>query len=86
MWDDSTTTFCPGSTQFDLSAYKRFPFGEKRWVQVRADFFNAFNHPAFSVGAPPNGQGTQSITASTYGQLVYAYAPRSMTISLKVAF
>jgi hypothetical protein len=54
--------------------------------QVRADFFHAFSHPAFAVGAPPNGRGTQSITAPTYGRLVYACPPRSMTVSLKRAF
>jgi hypothetical protein len=72
----------PGSTQFDLSAYKRFPFGEKRWVQLRADYFNAFNHPNFTIG----GTGVQTLTQSTYGQLVGAYPPRNLVLSLKVAF
>jgi hypothetical protein len=49
----------PGLLNFDISAFKRFPFGEKRWVQFRTDFFGAFNHPEFSAGQ------TQAVTAST---------------------
>jgi hypothetical protein len=32
----------PGLTNFDISAFKRFPFGEQGWVQLRTDFFSAF--------------------------------------------
>jgi hypothetical protein len=77
----------PGSSQFDISAYKRFPFGEKRWVQLRADFFNALCHSNFAVGAPSSAaMGAQAISQSTYGQLVYAYPPRNLMLSLKLAF
>ena len=38
----------PGFFQWDLSAMKNFPVGEKVTVQFRADFFNILNHPNFA--------------------------------------
>jgi Carboxypeptidase regulatory-like domain/TonB dependent receptor len=43
----------PGFVQWDLSAMKNFPIGEKVTLQFRADFFNILNHPNF--GNPNNG-------------------------------
>jgi hypothetical protein len=37
---------------FDLSIFKNFKFGESsRSIQLRADFFNAFNHPQYVPGS-----------------------------------
>ncbi len=69
----------PGSANFDLSAFKRFPFGEQRWVQFRTDFFNAFNHPNFTTG-------NQALTSSTFGQLTTATSARLIQMSLQVVF
>lgn len=55
-----------GLVNFDLSAFKRFPFGEKRFVQFRADFFNAFNHARFQVGA------SRAVTSATCGRITLA--------------
>jgi outer membrane receptor protein involved in Fe transport len=71
--------WAPGAANFDLSAFKRFPFGEQRWVQFRTDFFSAFNHPMFSTG-------NQSTSSSTYGQITSATGARVVQFSLKVAF
>ena len=49
----------PSLLNFDVSAFKRFPFGEKRFVQFRTDFFNAFNHAQFQAGA------SQAVTSSS---------------------
>ena len=65
---------------FDISAFKKFPFGEQKFVQFRTDFFNAFNHPQFSVGQ------TQAVTASTYGQITSAGPARVIQMSLQVSF
>jgi outer membrane receptor protein involved in Fe transport len=43
----------PTFFQWDLSAMKSFPFGEKVRVQFRADIFNLLNHPNF--GNPDTG-------------------------------
>src|SRR5207237_9580041 len=36
---------------FDISLFKNFHFGETKFVQLRADFFNAFNHPQYVPGS-----------------------------------
>jgi len=34
----------PRQTNVDFSVIKRFPFGESRNIEFRAEFFNLFNH------------------------------------------
>jgi len=56
----------PGQVNVDFSLIKRFPFGESRNVELRAEFFNLFNHPNFAnpvsnLSAVP----TTSIDANT---------------------
>jgi hypothetical protein len=70
----------PGLLNFDISAFKRFPFGEQRWFQFRTDFFSALNHPAFSTGQ------TQGVTDSTYGRVTSASDSRVIRMSLQVTF
>ncbi|HWE00399.1 MAG TPA: hypothetical protein VG345_15215 [Bryobacteraceae bacterium] len=70
----------PGLLNFDISAFKRFPFGEQRWIQFRTDFFSAFNHPAFSTGQ------TQGVTDSTYGRVTSASDARVIQMSLQLTF
>jgi hypothetical protein len=69
----------PGATIVNLSAEKRFPWGEQRWVQFRCDFLSAFNHPVFSTG-------NQSTSSPIYGQITSASGGRVIQLSLKVAF
>ncbi len=69
----------PGTTNFNLSAFKRFAFGEARWLQFRADFFNAFNHANFSTG-------NQAVTSPTFGQITTATAARVIQTSLQIVF
>ena len=42
----------PGINNLDFSIFKNFRMGETRRVQLRADFFNAFNHPQYIPGSP----------------------------------
>jgi hypothetical protein len=42
----------PGINNFDFSIFKDFGFGESRKIRLRADFFNAFNHPQYIPGSP----------------------------------
>jgi len=44
----------PNYTNFDFSLSKTQKFGEKVSMQLRADFFNIFNHPNFSNPLLPN--------------------------------
>ncbi|MEO6052314.1 MAG: carboxypeptidase regulatory-like domain-containing protein [Pyrinomonadaceae bacterium] len=41
----------PSITNFDITVFKNFRFGEKKVIQFRADFFNAFNHPQYVPGS-----------------------------------
>ena len=42
----------PGINNLDFSLFKNFRFGEVRRIQLRADFYNAFNHPQYIPGSP----------------------------------
>jgi Carboxypeptidase regulatory-like domain len=41
----------PGINNFDISLFKNIHVGESRYFQLRADFFNAFNHPQYVPGS-----------------------------------
>ena len=38
----------PGLENVDLSLFKQFPLGEVRKIELRFEFFNAFNHANFA--------------------------------------
>jgi len=42
----------PGINNLDFSVFKNFRMGETRRIQIRADLFNAFNHPQYIPGSP----------------------------------
>ncbi|HEY8188085.1 MAG TPA: hypothetical protein VIF64_18595, partial [Pyrinomonadaceae bacterium] len=45
------TFLLPAINNFDISLFKNFKFGESKYFQLRADFFNAFNHPQYVPGS-----------------------------------
>jgi hypothetical protein len=46
------TFLLPAINNFDVSVFKNFKFGESsKYFQLRADFFNAFNHPQYVPGS-----------------------------------
>jgi hypothetical protein len=45
------TFLLPPIDNFDISLFKNFRFGETKAIQLRADFFNAFNHPQYVPGS-----------------------------------
>jgi hypothetical protein len=70
----------PYSATENIGMFKRFPFGEGKHVEFRADAFNAFNRTGFAdpdttVGSPTFG----SITDVQQG-------PRNVQLSLRVTF
>jgi hypothetical protein len=72
----------PGFWRVDLSLVKRFHFGDRISAELRADAFNAFNHPAFGN---PNG----SFGSATFGQvtgMAGAYNPRLVRFGARVIF
>jgi hypothetical protein len=66
--------------QLDLSAQKDFALpGEKRWLEFRAEFFNALNKTNFS---PANA----NVSNSNFGTITSAFPARQIQFGLKLAF
>lgn len=75
----------PGTNNYDLAVLKRINVDETRWIQLRFEFFNAWNHTQFNN---PNGDQDDSrfgrIT-SVSDHLIQG-ANRVIQLSLKVYF
>jgi len=56
----------PGINNLDFSLFKNFQLGENRKIQVRADFYNAFNHPQYIPGSPND---IQPVNTTAFGQV-----------------
>jgi hypothetical protein len=41
----------PPINNVDFSIFKNFRFGESKFIQIRADFFNVLNHPQYVPGS-----------------------------------
>ena len=68
-----------GRINFDFSLVKNFKFSENAFLQVRAETFNAFNHPDFALpGRALGGPGFGVINAATDA--------RVLQLGLRVAF
>ena len=66
----------PRAANFDVIAAKRFLFTETRQLIFRAEFFNAFNHPQFTIPGNTtvgsNGVGSITSTARPSRQIQFA--------------
>jgi hypothetical protein len=58
---------------------KRWTWAESQFIQLRAEFFNLFNHPTF--GFPAAG-----VLAGGYGRVTSASQGRQIQFGLKYAF
>jgi hypothetical protein len=56
----------PGINNIDFSLFKNFRLGETRRIQLRADLFNALNHPQYIPGSPND---VQPVTTTQFGQV-----------------
>ena len=70
----------PPIYNFDLTATKKFPIGESKNLMFRAEFFNAFNTPQFTLPAATIGNTGVGTIAST------ARANRQIQFALKFSF
>jgi Carboxypeptidase regulatory-like domain len=52
----------PGINNLDFSIFKNFRFGETKRIQLRADLFNAFNHPQYIPGSVNDIQPVPTVT------------------------
>lgn len=64
---------------FDFSLVKNIGFGEGRYAQLRAESFNAFNHPDFGL---PN----RTLDSPGFGTVTSATSPRTMQLGLRIIF
>ncbi|MCI0488149.1 MAG: TonB-dependent receptor [Blastocatellia bacterium] len=69
----------PGFQNVNASLLKNTKIGESLNLQFRAEFFNLFNHPNFSL--PDNFLGSP-----TFGRILSAGSPRRIQFGLKLLF
>ena len=70
----------PGRTNLDFTAAKKFTFASERLsTELRADFFNVFNHAEFN-------DPTTSVNNKLFGQITTTADPRIIQLALRVSF
>jgi hypothetical protein len=70
----------PGYFNLDATIFKKFRFTERVGGELRADMFNALNHPSF------NNPST-SLASATFGQINgTASSPRLIRFGVRVSF
>ena len=70
----------PGYWNLDLSFIKRTKIGERTNVELRAEFFNVFNHTNYSISE------TQNINSTNFGRVTDFFDPRIMQFAAKFNF
>jgi hypothetical protein len=77
----------PGQNQWDLATFKNFVIRERTSLQLRTEFFNAFNHPQWSTinsAAKFNSAGQQINTL--FGEATADRGPRVIQVALRLSF
>ena len=74
--------FCERSSRanLDCSLFKEQQITERYRVQIRGEFFNAFNHPQFDLPNATIGSAAAGVISSTVG------SPRDIQLSLRLMF
>jgi hypothetical protein len=88
-WGNSSRNayFSPGFWNWDISLMKNFRVRERHELQVKADFFNAFNH--YNLGEPNNYLADTRDGGSpdpTFGMIYWGWNPRVIQIGLRYTF
>ena len=73
----------PGINNWDVSILKNFKFSESKYLQFRAEFFNAFNHVQFY--SPTLESGTEGFS-DQFGQVTTDRGARIIQFALKLYF
>ena len=78
----------PGIHNWDVSLFKNFNVPEVKWrLQLRGEFYNAFNHTIFTgldTAARFDAQGNQ--TNARFGELLSSRGARRVQIALRLTF
>ena len=72
----------PGIENFDLTVQKNVHLTEARYLELRMEAFNAFNHAQFYGPASVNGQ----VEDPNFGRIVSAASPRLVQLMAKFYF
>lgn len=70
----------PGNILFDFSLQRRFPIGEARALEFRAEAFNLSNHPNYGIPLPFADFGP------FFGRIVATGEPRRIQLALRFDF
>jgi hypothetical protein len=63
------TFLLPAINNFDFSVFKKFSISESKYIQLRADFFNAFNHPQYVPGSVNTVDAVSTTGLTTLNQI-----------------
>jgi hypothetical protein len=78
----------PGTNNWDVSLFKNIPLkSESRYLQLRWELYNIFNHTQFSTvdtTASFDAQGNQ--VNANFGRVTGTREPRLMQLSLRLTF
>jgi len=79
----------PGVTNLDIAVAKTTTITERVKLELRAEFFNALNHPEFAQ--PTSGDGAANIESPTFGQITTTGsfrgpAPRIGQLAMRLTF
>ncbi len=83
------TVRAPGVNTWDLSLIKNTAIGENQSLQLRFEFFNAFNRANFqapNVTFVPGATGSTGSTSSSFGRITAANDARQIQLGLKFYF
>jgi len=78
----------PGQNQWDLSVFKKFAIRERAKVDLRGEFYNAFNHVQWSGinASAVFNTTTGAQTNSLFGQATSDRGARVVQLALRVDF
>jgi hypothetical protein len=70
----------PGNNIFDLAIHRRFALAEQQGIELRAEFFNSFNHPNFGIPGPYPDFGP------FFGKIFSTGEPRRIQLAVRYDF
>jgi hypothetical protein len=76
----------PGLELWDISAIKNLKIHERFSLQLRGEFFNAFNHTNFGQPALNGGGIGTNVDFTSFGQVTAAHDPREIQLGGKLTF
>ncbi|HEV2420025.1 MAG TPA: carboxypeptidase-like regulatory domain-containing protein [Terriglobia bacterium] len=82
--------YSPGINNFDIGLYKDIHFTESKYIELRFETYNTFNHTQFAQGnyEPSNNIGgvVSDINDPRFGRVIVANSPRVIQLSGKIYF